>query len=85
MPVELGHVRVTEKKVAADHQEDSHNAELDDHNRRVEVCRFLDPNHQNGGDHHDDKTAMRLQMPVTCGNPASITPGGSDILSIHIP
>ena len=30
-------------------------------------------------------TAMRLQMPVTCGNPASITPGGSDILSIHTP
>ena len=83
MPVQLGDFRMLEEKVAADYEEDSDHGKLDDHDRGVEIGRFLDADHEDGRDHHDDGHRDQVENAVTCGNPTSLTPGGNDITGIH--
>ena len=83
MPVHPGHFRMLEQEPAADDEKDADDRQLDDHDCGVEVGRLLDADHEDGCDHHDDDHAIRLNTPVACGRPASLTPGGSDITGSH--
>ena len=51
MPVTPGEFRMVEEESAPEKQKDAHDGQLDDHDRRVEIGRFLDPDDQHRG--HD--------------------------------
>ena len=55
MPVRGGQRRMLEHERTRNGDEDQHDRHLDNHDGRVEVGRFLDADHQDGGDQADDQ------------------------------